>query len=317
MKLGRNDTCHCGSGFKYKKCCLYKDKMKSSQEKSISVTFEDFQKSFVGKDFDELDVELEDFEEDPSFSAQQLVYDAWEMVYKKDRVQQAKVAIKLWPDCADAFNILAEDLAKAPDQKIKYYEKAIQAGKRAIGDKRFREARGHFWGMIETRPFMRAKFGLASALWEKGESETAISHLWEMLDLNPGDNQGIRYVLVGWLFLKSDFVGVKRILKKNEDEGSATFAYSRLLQSLIVGESQKVLHNLFKIALSRNAFIPDFIVGNEKIPKKQASGYSSGSREEAIMYGTDCSGILSWQKYPVAVKWLKENKASKGQVFDH
>jgi hypothetical protein len=25
MKLGRNDPCHCGSGNKYKKCCLAKD----------------------------------------------------------------------------------------------------------------------------------------------------------------------------------------------------------------------------------------------------------------------------------------------------
>ena len=25
MKLGRNDPCHCGSGNKYKKCCLPKD----------------------------------------------------------------------------------------------------------------------------------------------------------------------------------------------------------------------------------------------------------------------------------------------------
>jgi uncharacterized protein YecA (UPF0149 family) len=25
QKLGRNDLCHCGSGNKYKKCCLAKD----------------------------------------------------------------------------------------------------------------------------------------------------------------------------------------------------------------------------------------------------------------------------------------------------
>ena len=24
-KIGRNDNCHCGSGLKYKKCCLYKE----------------------------------------------------------------------------------------------------------------------------------------------------------------------------------------------------------------------------------------------------------------------------------------------------
>ncbi|MFO7826689.1 MAG: SEC-C metal-binding domain-containing protein [Cyclobacterium sp.] len=33
MKIGRNDPCHCGSGKKYKKCCLHKD-----EEKEISQT---------------------------------------------------------------------------------------------------------------------------------------------------------------------------------------------------------------------------------------------------------------------------------------
>ena len=32
MKLGRNDPCHCGSGNKYKKCCLAKDDAAKSAE---------------------------------------------------------------------------------------------------------------------------------------------------------------------------------------------------------------------------------------------------------------------------------------------
>jgi hypothetical protein len=30
MKIGRNDPCHCGSGLKYKKCCLEKDRAASA-----------------------------------------------------------------------------------------------------------------------------------------------------------------------------------------------------------------------------------------------------------------------------------------------
>lgn len=32
MKTGRNDPCHCGSGQKYKKCCLDKDAAAKSAE---------------------------------------------------------------------------------------------------------------------------------------------------------------------------------------------------------------------------------------------------------------------------------------------
>ena len=30
MKLGRNEKCHCGSGIKYKKCCLSSDLLNSN-----------------------------------------------------------------------------------------------------------------------------------------------------------------------------------------------------------------------------------------------------------------------------------------------
>lgn len=32
MKTGRNDPCHCGSGEKYKKCCIHKDEAARSAE---------------------------------------------------------------------------------------------------------------------------------------------------------------------------------------------------------------------------------------------------------------------------------------------
>ena len=36
MKLNRNDSCHCGSGKKYKKCCLPNDEQQSKEIKSVS-----------------------------------------------------------------------------------------------------------------------------------------------------------------------------------------------------------------------------------------------------------------------------------------
>lgn len=39
IKIGRNDPCHCGSGKKYKKCCLLKDQLKAHEE---SMPFEDY-----------------------------------------------------------------------------------------------------------------------------------------------------------------------------------------------------------------------------------------------------------------------------------
>ncbi len=48
---------------------------------------------------------------------------------------------------------------------------------------------------------MRARFELAEMLEHVGRVGEAIAHYKELLRLNPGDNQGVRYVLVRRLLL--------------------------------------------------------------------------------------------------------------------
>lgn len=79
-------------------------------------------------------------------------------------------------------------------QMIDFYRRAVSVGKERLGEE-FGEFRSHFWGFHETRPFMRAKAGLANALIFAGLTDEAIDHFWDMLDLNKMDNQGIRYLL--------------------------------------------------------------------------------------------------------------------------
>src|SRR5690554_1982250 len=38
LKINRNDICPCGSGEKYKRCCLKKNKTKESSLKTLSIT---------------------------------------------------------------------------------------------------------------------------------------------------------------------------------------------------------------------------------------------------------------------------------------
>jgi len=67
---------------------------------------------------------------------------------------------------------------------------------------------------------MRARHGLAEVLWHLGERQAAIAHLQDMLRLNPGDNQGVRYTLAGWLLAEGWDEELARLLKEY-DEGSA------------------------------------------------------------------------------------------------
>ena len=64
----------------------------------------------------------------------------------------------------------------------------------------FEEEAGHFWGILETRPYCRARYGLAEAILELADEkkqsfiyEKALAHNMELLRLIHSDNMGIRY----------------------------------------------------------------------------------------------------------------------------
>src|SRR3954452_16249063 len=134
----------------------------------------------------------------PLSQAQNVMYEAFGSHDPEVRIKAARKALDLSPDCADAYVVLAEE-ARSRKDALELFEKGVAAGERALGPEAFQEDVGHFWGVLETRPYMRAREGRASTLWTMGRRDEAIGHLQDMLRLNPNDNQGVRYTLAGWL----------------------------------------------------------------------------------------------------------------------
>ena len=101
---------------------------------------------------------------DPLHAAQDIMYDAWECGTKRGRIALAKRALGISALCVDAWLLLAEDEAKGIIEKRAVLEKAVAAGEQAVrrtlGEEAFEEEEGNFWGILETRPYMRARAAL-------------------------------------------------------------------------------------------------------------------------------------------------------------
>src|SRR5205823_3664226 len=95
--------------------------------------------------------------------------------------------------------------------------KARKGQVRALGPDVFRKSAGHFWGILQTRPYLRARLGLAQTLWALARREEAVQHLQEMLRLNPNDNQGIRYTLAGFLLFLDRDEDLARLLEQSPE----------------------------------------------------------------------------------------------------
>jgi IMP dehydrogenase/GMP reductase len=115
----------------------------------------------------------------PLDQAHEILLHAYQERDEQRRVELAKEALETCPDCADAYVLLAEH-APSRKQALGLYEQGVAAGERALGPEPFRTGVGRFWGLLETRPYMRAQLGLAHALWTAGRRDEAVRHLQEM-----------------------------------------------------------------------------------------------------------------------------------------
>jgi len=234
--------------------------------------------------------------------AQDVIYDAWERATARSRIALARKALAITPLCADAYSILAEEAGSVGEARD-LYAKGVEAGELALGRKGFKEYAGHFWGFLETRPYMRARAGLAGALLKLGEDDAAIGHYRDMLELNPGDNQGIRYVLAGSLLRRGDEAALKELLAAYEDEGSAYWLYTRALLAFREGRvSENEVVQLVKDAWSANEHVPGILAGTASPVISDNDYITVGGPDEATAYVTECGP--AWHGTPGAVEWL-------------
>jgi tetratricopeptide (TPR) repeat protein len=244
----------------------------------------------------------------PLDKAQDLMYDAWG-AKGNQRVKLAKQALAISEDCADAYVLLAEETAKDPKQAKDLYEKGVAAGERAIkaqfGEAIFEEDPDFFWNVMETRPYMRALEGLAISLWELEDHTKAIEIYQQMLKLNPNDNQGVRYVLASCLLKKERHEELEKLLEEYNEDASAEWAYSRALLAFRKEGDGKTSNSLLKAAIKSNRFVPDYLIGNKRMPTVPPAYMSHGDDSEAINYAV--SGKTLWQDTPGAIEWLQTN----------
>ena len=234
--------------------------------------------------------------------AQDLMYEAVDTGNQRKRIAMAKRALKISPDCTDAWVLLAQDTAKSPEEERDLYRKGVRAGERALGEAAFANDAGMFWVILETRPYMRARHGLAMALWEMGEREEAIGHYRAMLELNPDDNQGIRYLLVTSLLEMGDDAEAGKLLGRYDEDESAAWGYSRALWRFRTEGDGRRANAALRKAISQNPFIPQYLLGQKPIPADLPAFMGFGDESEAQAYVVN--GLSTWLQTDGAIDWL-------------
>jgi tetratricopeptide (TPR) repeat protein len=240
--------------------------------------------------------------------AQQLVYDAWEAATDEREQELIEQALTIDPTNVDALLYMARRSADN-DENVELLRKIVALGEKNLGPKVFKEDAGHFWGFIETRPYMRARAQLAEALRAAGRFEEAALEYQAMLKLNPGDNQGVRYHLLPTLFMLDRLEEVRDLFQRYQDEFdfNTVFAWSRVLERFLSHDLSGASTAL-SAARKQNPAMQAYIKGHRAVPRHLPHAYSPGSRDEAICFAADMRP--AWLKHPAALVWL-EAQSSK------
>jgi tetratricopeptide (TPR) repeat protein len=243
---------------------------------------------------------ISDFELTNQEKAQDLVHDAYELPPAKAKKNIEK-ALNLDSDCIEAYEYLAVT-STSEALSLTYLEKGIEIGKRIFGGEYLEQNKGFFWGMHETRPYMRCLHLYSNSLYQLGKIYEATQVLEEMIELNPNDNQGVRDELL-LNFIETDQDN-KFLIYFNQFKGDSRsiwlfthvlFVYktegdtpkSRKLLSNAHKRNKHIIQRL--VAMKMNADIPDT--------------YTLGSESEADIYVQ--MALPAWIKVQGAIQWLE------------
>lgn len=245
----------------------------------------------------------------PSEKAQDLFYDAMEAATAEEEFELLKKVLTLDPGHIDALLVVLIHRPLGLDDEIEVLYKIVDLAAKRLGPKAFEEYAGAFWGFDETRPYMRARSQLATSLQDAGRVDEAIIEMEAMLELNPNDNQGVRYeLLVNYLTL-SRLDGAARLFAEyDECPWNTVFAWGRVLERWLAGDLPGAQQAL-AVARKQNGYSEAYIKGHRRLPKFLPNTFSPGSKEEAQCFTG--SLLMMWQVHPEAMTWLRKQATKK------
>lgn len=242
---------------------------------------------------------------EPWHQAQDLAYRGWREGTARGRQKLAQKALKISPDAPDPYLLLAHDAPSWREAEI-LARQGLAAAERLVGPDALVEYAGDFWGVAITRPYMRAHFALGYVLWRQGRREEAVEHFQHLLNINPEDNQGARYVLVAILMeLKRDGEAL-RVMDRYSRDGLVHWAYNRALRQFTLrgGEHPRVLKRLQR-AISQNRYVPPLLLGTRPVRRWELTMVEPGEESEAVEYLQLYRE--AWARTPGALDWLRAN----------
>ena len=232
--------------------------------------FRELHKAMEGKDF-KSETEINDFMNEFIQAHNANVgkkkdndaYDYLEMAQNtfdaKEAIRYAQKALKLDPYCLDAELIIAQAKSNDMEELKKNMEKVIRKGEEQLAQRNIskEEDAGSFYGLFETRPYMRVRKEYLGLLITQGRYRHAILEAEELIRLNENDNLGVRYIFMALYSYFEDEYKAKELFDKYQEESA--FMLLPLIALYYKMENNKKMKSYIRKLKNRNPQLQEAI----------------------------------------------------------
>lgn len=210
----------------------------------------------------------------------------------------------------DAECVLARiELADADYQSARWNE--ARRGYQEVTEREERRWRGEtpeWWEDHETRPYMRALYGRAMTEWHQGRFAETAKDLEKLLNLNPRDNQGVRFLIPLVHLLGDDDAKALKSLEEYDrnypdDYCEPSLLFGKGLALWRLGDDEPA-SAAYRAAMLQNLYITPMLLD---LPTPPADIWHPNDRSE-IGYAQDFmqSYAILWDREPAATRFISE-----------
>lgn len=164
-----------------------------------------------------------EYKNTPLDDAYEILEKAQEAENVRDAIKLAKKAYEKSSECFEAI-LFQCDFEENGIKRMKLLEKGLEFEKNRLIKKKYfdKENIGHFYGIFETRPYIKGLVYKAEYLFDEGKIRQGIGVCKEVLRLNKSDNLGARYLLLAAYSLLEEEKELLNLYKKYPEENLET-----------------------------------------------------------------------------------------------
>ena len=204
------------------------------------------------------------------------------------------------PHCIEAL-ICRTGWENDPEKRIDDLEEIIEISENVLGVNEADFEQERLWTDHTTKPYMKALELLGIELAQNGYLEEALEQFQEILELNPMDNQGIRYLILQNALVNKKLSICEQIFRDHSWDDSSYFLYSKAIYNFFKYGNKSKSKKAAIRAFEQNPYPVLFILDLEE-PPTDIIGCKPGSPEEGIAV---CQALLEcYETQEKVILWL-------------